>query len=182
MRRARVAMVKRVVHRMSLATVWVAELAAVVAMAAVAFGAAFVLTPNELWLALLSWGMAVAWIIVAIEPLWVVCWVTLTVAVRWLLSLGFDTDGDGKISFSELRMGTRKAAALQAARTKAALDKDGDGKLSAAEMAAGAGRAMSRTTRNLLGAVGSGVSSAGAAGRSRAGTKRNLRPHPSASS
>jgi len=166
MRALRIAMVKRVAHKMSLATVWMANIAAVVALCVIGFGAALVLTPNELWLALISWGFAVLWGAFVVEPLWIIFWVTLTEIVRWLLSLGFDTDGDGTISFAELRAGTRKVAVEN-------LDADGDGKLSASEIAAGAGRAFSRTSKNLLGATGKGVTSA-ATGLTRAASRQTL--------
>jgi len=166
MRAMRIAMVKRIAHKMSLATVWMANIAAVVALCVVGFGAALVLTPNELWLALISWGFAVLWGAFVVEPLWIMFWVTLTEIVRWLLSLGFDTDGDGTISFAELRAGTRKVAVEN-------LDADGDGKLSASEIAAGAGRAFSRTSKSLLGAAGKGVTSA-ATGLTRAASRQSL--------
>jgi len=155
-RRARIAFVKRVVVAMSLATVWVANLAAVVLMGFIALIATLVLTPNELWVALISWGFAVLWTIAVIEPIWILFWVTLTILFRWLLTLGFDTDGDGQISFKELRMGAKKAADAKAAAIKANMDTDGDGKLSAGEVAA----AIGRSTRNMIGSVGSSVSRA----------------------
>ena len=144
MRRLRIEMIKRVVHKMSLGTVWIANLMSILLFALVAFAASVVLTPKELTLALSSRGAAVVWTWCAIEPLWVAFWVSLLALVKWLLALGFDTDGDGKISFKEVRQGTQKAL------TKA-LDKDGDGKVSAAEVASGAGRAISRSMKNLLG-------------------------------
>ena len=155
-RRARIAFVKRVVVAMSLATVWIANLAAVVLMGFIALIATLVLTPNELWVALMSWGFAVLWTIAMVEPIWILFWVTLTILFRWLLTLGFDTDGDGQISFRELRIGAKKAADAKAAAIKANMDTDGDGKLSAGEVAA----ALGRSTRNVIGAVGSSVSRA----------------------